>query len=109
MPARRRRSVDFPAPFAPTTPTTSPGATVRSSASKRVRWPYPPARPWATSVAVMVAVLVPVEVFLDDEGRLDRVRQRKEMAGTVDGLDARTFRSRRLQSVAANGWRGLVV
>src|SRR5690554_2451671 len=52
-PASSLRSVDFPAPLAPTTPMTSPGATVRSSESKRVRWPYPPARPWVTRVAVI--------------------------------------------------------
>src|SRR5690606_20761016 len=52
-PASSLSSVDFPAPLAPTTPRTSPGATVRSSESKRVRWPYPPARPWVTRVAVI--------------------------------------------------------
>ena len=54
-PATSRSSVDFPAPFAPTTPITSPGATVRSRPSKRMRWPYPPARSWATRVAVIPA------------------------------------------------------
>ena len=51
-PASRRSSVDLPAPLAPTTPTTSPGATVRSRGSKRVRWAWPPARSLATRVAV---------------------------------------------------------
>jgi hypothetical protein len=52
-PARIRSSVLLPAPLAPTTPTTSPGATVTSSPSKRVRWANPPATFFATSVAVM--------------------------------------------------------
>ena len=51
-PASRRSSVDLPAPLAPTTPTTSPGATVRSRCSKRVRWAWPPARSLATRVAL---------------------------------------------------------
>ena len=51
-PARMRSSVVLPAPLAPTTPTTSPGATVRSSASKRVRCACPPARSLVTRVAL---------------------------------------------------------
>src|SRR5690606_7939842 len=50
--ASRLSSVDLPAPLAPTTPTTSPGATVRSRSAKRVRWACPPDRPLATSVAL---------------------------------------------------------
>ena len=51
-PASSRSSVDLPAPLAPTTPTTSPGATVRFRDSKRVRCPWPPARSFATRVPV---------------------------------------------------------
>ena len=52
-PARIRSRVVLPAPLAPTTPTTSPGATVRSSDSKRVRCAWPPARFLATRSALI--------------------------------------------------------
>src|SRR3954468_2320341 len=51
-PARVRNSVDLPAPFTPTSPTTPPGATTRSRSEKRTRAPCPAARPRATSVAL---------------------------------------------------------
>lgn len=52
-PASSRSSVDFPAPLAPTRPTTSPGATTRSSPEKSVRSPCPAARFLATRVALI--------------------------------------------------------
>src|SRR3954466_12077383 len=52
-PASRRRSVDLPAPLAPTRPTTSPGATTRSSSVNSTRPAWPAARPLATNVALM--------------------------------------------------------
>src|SRR5919202_6874701 len=54
-PARVRSRVDLPAPFTPTRPTTSPGATTRSRSENRTRAPCPAARPRATRVALTVA------------------------------------------------------
>src|SRR6195952_1074551 len=51
-PASVRSSVDLPAPFTPTRPTTSPGATTRSRSEKRIRAPWPAASPRATRVAL---------------------------------------------------------
>ena len=48
----RRSSVDLPAPLAPTSPTTSPGATVRSTPEKIVRAPWAAETPRATRVAL---------------------------------------------------------
>ena len=52
-PARVRSSVVLPAPFTPTRPITSPGATTRSSPVKRVRSPCPAASCRAISVALI--------------------------------------------------------
>ena len=57
-PASSRSSVDLPAPFAPTRPTTSPGPTTRSSSVNRARAPWPAARPVAFSTALMTAPTV---------------------------------------------------
>src|SRR6195952_649929 len=51
-PASVRSNVDLPAPFTPTRPTTSPGATTRSRSEKRIRAPWPAASPRATRVAL---------------------------------------------------------
>src|SRR5689334_16606064 len=55
IPERVRRRVVFPAPFAPTRPITSPGATTRSSPVKRLRSPCPAASSRAISVALIRA------------------------------------------------------
>src|SRR3954447_26564562 len=52
-PARVRSRVDLPAPFTPTSPITSPGATTRSRSVNSIRSAWPAARPLATSVAVI--------------------------------------------------------
>src|SRR5258708_6299934 len=52
-PARERSRVDFPAPFTPTSPITSLGATTRSSPEKRARVPCPAARSFTTIVALI--------------------------------------------------------
>src|SRR3978361_2153705 len=51
-PVSVRSNVDLPAPFTPTSPTTSPGATTRSRSEKRIRAPWPAASPRATRVAL---------------------------------------------------------
>jgi len=60
-PASSRSRVVLPAPLAPTIPTTSPGATVRSSDSNRARWPCPPDSCLATRVALIRASYLPDE------------------------------------------------
>src|SRR6266568_2668755 len=52
-PASRRRRVDLPAPFTPTSPITSPGATTRSSPANSTRSAWPAVRSLAISVAVI--------------------------------------------------------
>src|SRR6266545_4252518 len=56
-PARVRNSVDLPAPFAPTNPMTSPGATTRSSPAKSSSSPYPAASPLTIIVPVTVTMV----------------------------------------------------
>src|SRR3954454_15081019 len=54
-PASRRRSVDLPAPLGPTTPSTSPGATVRETPARIAAAPCALCRFWAMSVPAMYA------------------------------------------------------
>ena len=58
-PASVRSNVVLPAPLTPTSPTTSPGATIRSRSLNKVRSAWPCPKPLATSVALIRPPIVP--------------------------------------------------
>src|SRR5262245_15770949 len=86
-PARMRSSVDLPAPFGPTRPTTSPGATTRSRLSNRRRAPWPAARPRAYRVTLTFA-------GAHDAGRGARRQPRARRTARGRACAARSSRAR---------------